>query len=102
MTEETPVEPNDPGHLPPGAYERCVDVLEMITDYLEGALPPDRTTLIDEHLSACDGCRTVLDQWRTVVELAGRVTADALDSLQPSARDRLLASFRDQRTTELS
>jgi anti-sigma factor RsiW len=50
MTEETPVEPNDPGHLPPGAYERCVDVLEMITDYLDGALPPDRTTLVDEHL----------------------------------------------------
>jgi anti-sigma factor RsiW len=96
MTEETPVEPNDRGQLPPGAYERCVDVLEMITDYLDGALPPDRTTLIDEHLSTCDGCRTVLEQWRTVVDLA------ALDALQPSTRDRLLASFRDQRTTELS
>jgi anti-sigma factor RsiW len=74
----------------------------MITDYLDGALPPHRMTLIDEHLSTCDGCRTVLEQWRTVVDLTGRVTADALDALQPSTRDRLLASFRDQRTTELS
>ena len=98
MTEETPMERDDDGQLPPGAYVPCVNVLETITDYLEGALPPSQTALIDEHLSVCDGCQTVLHQWHTVIELAGRVTTDDLDALPPSTRDRLLASFREDRT----
>lgn len=91
MTEET----RQPDDLPSGVYERCVDVLELITEYLEGALPSSQAVLVDEHLSRCDGCRTILDQWQAVIDLAGRVTTDDFDALSPSTRARLLASFRD-------
>ncbi len=95
MTEETPMEPDD--QLPPGVRERCVDVVEKITDYLDGALATDEATLVDQHLSVCDGCRTILEQWQTVIHLAGRITTDDLDALEPSTRRELLASFRHQR-----
>jgi predicted anti-sigma-YlaC factor YlaD len=98
MTKEIPMEPNDDDHVPAGAYERCVDVLEMITDYLEGGLPRATVTLVDEHLSVCDGCRSVLDQWHTLVDLAGHVGTDDLDALEPATRNQLLEAFRSQRT----
>jgi hypothetical protein len=50
---------------------------------------------VDEHLAYCDGCRTVLEQWHTVVDLAGRVTTDDLDAIEPTTRARLLESFRE-------
>jgi hypothetical protein len=81
---------------------QCVDGLEMITNYLEGVLPAAQAKFIDEHLSVCDGCRTVLDQWQAVINLAGRVTTDELDALEPSTRARLLASFRNEHPTELT
>jgi hypothetical protein len=96
MSEEISMGSNEPGHLPPGAYVQCVDVLEMITDYLEGALPAARAKLIDEHLSVCDGCETILDQWKAVIRLSGHVTTDDLDTLDSSTRDRLLDSFRKE------
>jgi anti-sigma factor RsiW len=80
--------------LPAGIHVPCTQILESITDYLEGALPADEVQRIDEHLSACDGCRVVLEQWHEVVDLAGAVTTDELGTLDRSTRQRLLSAFR--------
>jgi predicted anti-sigma-YlaC factor YlaD len=96
MSHHTPTGPDDAA-VPPGVRVPCVEVLAVITDYLEGALPPARASLIDEHLAACDGCRTVLDQWHTVIDLAGHVTTDDLDRLDPRTRAGIVASFRARR-----
>ena len=83
------------GTVPPGAYVRCAELVEQLTDYLEGALSAERTALLDEHLTLCEGCRSLRRQWRTVVDLAARVAPDAAEDLDPDTRSRLLAAFRD-------
>jgi anti-sigma factor RsiW len=95
MTDDITNGPAGPDQIPPGVLVPCLEILDTIMDYIEGALPPDRSALVDEHLAYCDGCRTVLEQWHTVVDLAGRVTTDDLDAIEPTTRARLLQSFRE-------
>lgn len=69
----------------------CKDLVEIITDYLEGVLPPAERERFETHLSACSGCRTYLEQMRATVAAAGRVTPD---ELPPESRRRLEELFR--------
>jgi Major Facilitator Superfamily/Putative zinc-finger len=34
----------------------CQDLVELVTDYLDGVLPPDRQRELQRHLAGCDGC----------------------------------------------
>jgi len=70
----------------------CQELVELVTDYLEGALPPDDRARFEAHLVPCDGCRTYLEQIRTTIELSGRLTPEQLD---PAAEAALLGAFRD-------
>jgi anti-sigma factor RsiW len=70
----------------------CRELVELVTDYLEGKLARDDRTRFEMHLCYCDGCHTYLDQIRAVKQAAGRVAESAID---PGARDALLAAFRD-------
>ena len=73
---------------------RCSDLVRLVTEYLDGALPaPDRLRF-DEHLAACDGCRAHLDQMRTTISVVGQLRED---DIAPQARDELLRAFRDWR-----
>ena len=69
----------------------CRDLLELITSYLEGALPADVRAAVEEHLSGCDGCTTVLEEFRTTIALTGTLTEEQITDAQ---RDTLLAAFR--------
>jgi predicted anti-sigma-YlaC factor YlaD len=70
----------------------CQEVVELVTDYLEIALPPDEAELFEEHLNFCEGCVWYLDQMRTTVATAGRLREE---DLPPETREQLLAAFRD-------
>jgi anti-sigma factor RsiW len=70
----------------------CQEVVELVTDYVEGALEPDETSLFEQHLNFCDGCVWYVDQMRTTISTVGRVDED---EVPPEARDRLMAVFRD-------
>lgn len=72
----------------------CQQVVELVTEYLEGTLDPDDTARFEEHLAGCDGCRAYLEQMRTTIAAVGRVEED---DLSPEARSRLLDAFRDWR-----
>ncbi len=69
----------------------CKELVEVITDYLEGILPEHDRARFDEHLMTCPGCREYVEEMRTTLRLAGRLT---VESISPSARDELLAAFR--------
>jgi anti-sigma factor RsiW len=69
----------------------CRDVVELVTDYLEGAITPELRARLDEHLRACRHCAEYLRQMRTMVRAVGRLAAPALD---PRGRDDLVAAFR--------
>jgi predicted anti-sigma-YlaC factor YlaD len=71
----------------------CRDVVEALTDYLEGALEPERAALVEQHLNFCDGCEWYLDQMRTTIATVGRVEET---DVPPVMRERLLAAFRDR------
>ena len=73
----------------------CVEVVELVTDYLDGALPDSLRARIDAHLAACRGCTAYLEQIRTTVRVTGRVGADDVPT---ELRDRLLAAFRSWRS----
>jgi anti-sigma factor RsiW len=72
----------------------CKEFVELVTAYLDGALPADLRARIDEHLATCDGCQNVLDQWRTVIALAGRLREGDIDNSDELTRDRLISMFR--------
>ena len=77
---------------------RCIEFVERVTDYLDGAVTEDERHRIDEHLEeGCQGCRATLDQFQTVIRMAGRLTAEDIASLDPLLRDRLLATLRTPR-----
>ena len=70
----------------------CAQLVELVTDYLEGALSAGERARFEEHLDECDGCVAYLDQMRTTIELTGRLRrAD----LAPEIPAELVAAFRD-------
>jgi anti-sigma factor RsiW len=69
----------------------CAELVELVTDYLEGRLRADERERLEAHLGDCPGCTAHVEQLRTTVALAGRLReAD----LPPQARADLLAAFR--------
>jgi anti-sigma factor RsiW len=72
----------------------CAEFVELVTAYLDGALPSPVVGRIEAHLALCDGCRTALAQWRTVIAAAGRLRESDVDTVDPVARERLMATFR--------
>jgi predicted anti-sigma-YlaC factor YlaD len=69
----------------------CKELVELVTDYLEGALSPADRARFEEHLSMCTGCRAYVEQLRDTVRLTGMLTED---HLSPRVRDDLLGAFR--------
>jgi predicted anti-sigma-YlaC factor YlaD len=74
--------------------QRCIEFAESVTDYLDNAVDEEERRRIDEHLEGCQGCRGALDQFRTVIRLAGRLTAEDVAGLESLVRDRLMATLR--------
>ncbi len=70
----------------------CRELVELVTDYLEEALPAADRARFDEHIAGCESCTTYLAQMRETLRLLGRLTED---SVPPESRDTLLAAFRD-------
>ncbi len=74
---------------------KCRDVVELMTDYLEGALSPADAARFEEHIAGCDGCRAYLEQMRMTRRLTGRL---ADEPMQDALRDELVAAFRTWRS----
>ena len=73
----------------------CKELVELVTEYLEGALSPVDRARFEEHLGACAKCRTFVAQLQETTVLVGAaLTEDALDR-EPELRDELLLAFRD-------
>lgn len=69
----------------------CHEVVELVTDYLEGALSDEARRRVEEHLSGCDGCTRYLEQMRETIRLTGRLTEEQI----PEEQQRVLVeAFR--------
>jgi anti-sigma factor RsiW len=77
------------------AHMSCRELVELVTAYLEHALPLEDRMRFDAHLSECDGCSTYLDQMRTTIALTGTLR---VEDVSPAAEQALLQTFRDWHT----
>lgn len=69
----------------------CRELVELVTDYLEDRLSSTDRRRFEDHLAACEACRTFMDQFRETIRAIGRLPEE---SLSPEARTALLAAFR--------
>lgn len=73
----------------------CQELVEVITDYLEGAMPgPDRARF-ERHLAECSGCTSVVAQFRTTIEATGRLTEDQVSEEQREAMRDVFRRWRE-------
>ena len=77
------------------AYRRrrftCQEMVELVTDYLEGSLSWRDRRRFEAHLSGCDHCTEFLQQMRTTIALTGSL---ADEDVSPIRQSELLILFR--------
>jgi len=71
----------------------CNQFVEIVTDYLDGALAPVEMAGIDAHVGACTGCVRVLDQFRETIRQSGRIRERDVERMDPAVRDALTDAF---------
>lgn len=69
----------------------CQEVVELVTDYLEGTMPPRERARFESHIADCPNCRRYLAQMRTTLDVLGRIEAEAV---APEAMDEMLELYR--------
>ena len=70
----------------------CQEVVELVSDYLERALPPEEASLFEQHVNFCDGCDWYLDQMRATLATVGHITEQ---DVPDETREKLLTVFRE-------
>jgi anti-sigma factor RsiW len=56
----------------------CMQIVELVTGYLEGTLPRADRRRFEAHLSGCEHCTEYLEQMRITIRLTGRLAAEDL------------------------
>ncbi len=52
----------------------CQQIVEMVTDYLEGSLTRSQRRRFEAHIADCPHCTEYLTQMRATIRLTGRLT----------------------------
>ena len=69
----------------------CAELVELVTEYLEGALDAGTAGRLERHLPGCAGCVAYVEQLRVTIRLAGTLSGQAVPAAD---RERLRAVFR--------
>ena len=69
--------------------KECREVIDLLTEYLEGGLSPIEATRLETHLAGCDGCSGFLESLKSVRAAAGTPKAETV----PEDCRRALRSF---------
>jgi anti-sigma factor RsiW len=69
----------------------CKELVEVITDYFDGAMRDADRARFERHLAECSGCTAVVSQFRTTIEVTGRLTED---QVTPEQREAMRDVFR--------
>lgn len=73
----------------------CQELVELITDYLDGALSSTERSRFEAHLAVCADCRAYLGQMHQTLYLLGTLSEEAIS---PEAQQALLAAFQGWKT----
>jgi anti-sigma factor RsiW len=69
----------------------CQQAVELVTDYLEGALSARQRRRFEAHLADCPHCTEYLAQMRATIKLTGTLTTD---DLTPQMRAEFIDLYR--------
>jgi len=72
----------------------CRELVELVTDYFEGALSRRDRRRFERHIAGCDHCTAYLEQMRQTLRVLGTLSEETISS---EAREALLHAFRDWR-----
>ena len=72
----------------------CQEMVELVTDYLEGRLDDAARSRFEAHVAECDACTLYIEQMRQTIVALGHIPAE---SISPEAERELLAAFRNWR-----
>jgi anti-sigma factor RsiW len=75
----------------------CRELVELVTDYVEGRLDGKQLDRFEEHLTECPPCGDYIEQFRQTIDALGHLPPE---SLSPEAEEELLGAFRDWRDEE--
>lgn len=75
----------------------CQEMVELITDYLEGALPRSVRRRFDAHLGGCEHCGEYLAEMRVTIAATGRLRAEDLTPAMAEAFGGVFARWRAER-----
>jgi anti-sigma factor RsiW len=70
----------------------CQELVELVTDYLEGALPARDRRRFEGHIAGCPHCTAYVEQMQITIRTLGRIEPE---SISAEAREDLLEAFRD-------
>jgi len=75
----------------------CCELVELVTEYVEGTIDAERLARFEEHLAECPPCVHYIEQFRQTIEALGRLPSE---SVSPEAERELAAAFRDWHAAE--
>jgi hypothetical protein len=70
----------------------CTEIVDLATEYVEGALTTSQMTQFELHLNFCEGCVAFVDQIRRTAAIAGRLSEEQIPE---ETKVKLLEAFRD-------
>jgi anti-sigma factor RsiW len=73
----------------------CQEMVELITDYLEGALSRSQRRRFEAHLAGCEHCTEYLDQMRATIRITGRLRTE---DLTPEMHEEFAALYERWRS----
>ena len=73
----------------------CAEVVDLVTEYLEGGLGATERERFEEHLGVCDFCVTYLEQMRQTIGSTAQLREKGLD---PRLQEALIDIFRGWKT----
>jgi anti-sigma factor RsiW len=72
---------------------RCIEVVELVSDYLDGQLDDETRRRVQEHLVLCPACQVYVEQVRDTVRVLGRLPADELPEHAVTELENAFAAF---------
>jgi anti-sigma factor RsiW len=74
----------------------CRQAVELMSDYLDGALSRRDRRRLEAHLALCDACTAYLEQLRVTIAASGVVRVDDLSPEVLESLTELFERFRDE------
>lgn len=74
----------------------CQEMVELITDYLEGTLTRTQRRRFEAHLAGCEHCSEYLEQMRATIRATGQLRADDLTAEMRAEFEDVFRSWQSE------